>query len=214
MAFVRALCSRVILLSHGKVLADGPTDEVISRYHELFRGDDIVYRPPQRDAARTHVAEARLRDSSGRVTHEVPCGDGFSVEMDIQPAAGDEIPRPWLAVRFYTAHGELLTHIGNREAGFELPSIGRPQTVVCHFPRPGLLPGEYFVGLVVADANRRQYDLVERAFAFTVTQADVFGSGLPPSSRHGSLLVESAWELHEPATEPESVDPGPSSAPQ
>jgi lipopolysaccharide transport system ATP-binding protein len=199
MAFVRALCSRVILLSRGKVLADGSTDEVISRYHEVFRSGDMVYRPqPAAEGSqRTHISEARLRDSQGRVTSEVPCGEALSVEVDVSLPKGESIPRPWIAVRLYTAHGDLLAHIANREAGREFDPISEPRTISCHLPRPGLLPGEYFIGLVLADANRREYDVVERAFAFTVTQADVFGSGLPPTSRHGSLLVESSWALAE-----------------
>ncbi len=36
MGLVQSLCERILLLDHGRLLADGPAEEVIARYHELL----------------------------------------------------------------------------------------------------------------------------------------------------------------------------------
>ena len=37
MELVQSLCDRVLLLDHGRLRADGPTEQVIARYHELLQ---------------------------------------------------------------------------------------------------------------------------------------------------------------------------------
>ncbi|HEX6199626.1 MAG TPA: ABC transporter ATP-binding protein [Thermoanaerobaculia bacterium] len=194
MAFMRSLCSRTILLSRGRVVADGPTDEVIGEYHRSFAAEDAVYRarerPDERPVAVSHVL---LRGAGGAVATELPCGDPLTVEigLDVRPGAG--IPRPWIGVRLYSWHGELLAHVANREAGFELPPVEGPATVTCTIEGLNLLPGEYHLGVVVADTDNRVHDQVNNALAFTLTPADVFGSGMLPSARQGQIWLASRW---------------------
>lgn len=196
MAFVRSLCSRVILLSQGRVLADGAADEVIAEYHRTFASDDAVYRPRTRRGDRPVTAShVLLRGTHGDVATELPCGDPLTVEIGLDVQPGTSIPRPWIGVRLYSWHGELLAHVANREAGFELPSIDGPSTVTCRIEGLNLLPGEYHLGVVVADTDNRIYDQVNHALAFTLTPADVFGSGMLPSARQGQIWVASRWEV-------------------
>jgi lipopolysaccharide transport system ATP-binding protein len=203
MAFVRALCSRVLLLSQGRVADEGTPTEVIRAYHDTFRSEQAAYEPPAPPAGKSiFIARALIRSTDGTVSTEIPCGQSFRVELGLEVTNGSVIKRPWIGIRIFSWHGDLVAHVANREAGFDLPAISRSATVVCDLREINLLPGEYFLGVVVADADKRVYDQVEQALTFAVTEADVFGSGLPLTERHGRIYLPSRWRVEAPTEAP------------
>lgn len=194
MGLVRSLCSRALLLEKGRVVAEGVPEEVIATYHQTFDAREAAFEAnaEERDA---HLARAVLRDARGDAVTEIPCGESFSVALQMHVREGFSIPRPWIGVRIYTWYGELVAHLANREAGCELPSLETTTWVRCEIRHPNLLPGRYWLGVVLADVNDRLYDRVEHAVPFSVTAADVFGSGMLPSTRHGQVFFKSRWSV-------------------
>lgn len=195
MALVRSLCSRALLLDAGRLAADGPVEDVIDEYLGSVEGAEGGYVAPDERRQGWFVAAVRLFDDRGRPAAEVPCGRGLRVEIDVERAGGEPIPRPWIAVRIWSARGELISHVANREAGFELAPIDGPVTVTCHLPEVNLLPGRYLLGVRFADADRRTHDEIDHALAFTISEADYFGTGFVIREGAGVALLASRWEV-------------------
>lgn len=205
MAFVRSLCTRAVLLSRGRLVADGSPDEVIAEYHRSTEARSAFVAPEGVETKPIHVARVELLDQRGYASQEIPCGEGLTVRLSLSLAQGASLPRPWIGVRILSWHGELICHLANREAGAELPVIDGPATVVCEVPQLNLLPGEYQIGVVVADVTNGVHDRVDAAVPFSITPADVFGSGMVPASSHGAVFQESRWRLERSAETVETV---------
>ncbi len=95
MAAVTRLCNRVILLSEGKVEADGPADQIVSRYLTSGCGSSgscefpDPARAPGGDVAR--VCSVRVFNNEDRVTDFVDIRHPFSVEMEYEVIQPDRI---------------------------------------------------------------------------------------------------------------------------
>lgn len=89
MSAISRLCDRAILLSHGKVVADGPADQVVSAYLNASSGTAAarVWSDPQ-DAPTgpaVRLRAVRVRDEGGNVseTHDIRQPVRLEMEYDV-----------------------------------------------------------------------------------------------------------------------------------
>jgi hypothetical protein len=94
-----------------------------------------------------------------------------------------------------TPSDQLICHIANREAGYQLPQISNGSEIRCHLSSLNLLPGRYIIDLVLADMLYRRYDEISAATYFDVREADLWRSGLPMTQAHGLVFFPSQWEM-------------------
>ncbi|HEY5884885.1 MAG TPA: ABC transporter ATP-binding protein [Pyrinomonadaceae bacterium] len=74
---VRALCSRAILLNAGRVITDGPPDQVLNRYQELIMAREAAYEStPDRDAEVVVDENSRLENDELPINYTYRHGDG------------------------------------------------------------------------------------------------------------------------------------------
>ena len=74
---VRALCSRAILLNGGRVVTDGPPDQVLNRYQELIMAREAAYEStPDRDAKVAIDEDPRPDTDKVPVKYTYRHGDG------------------------------------------------------------------------------------------------------------------------------------------
>lgn len=194
MAVVRSLCTRVLWLDGGRLVQEGPPEEVVQAYLASYaapEGQWVAAAAPQGSDA--WVSKATLRRPDGGVVSDLHSGEGFVVDFEIQLREGMTIGRPWLAVYLYSAGGELLALMANREAGYELPTVDGVTTISCEVREPNLLPGEYTVGFLVSDVTFRVYDRLDSALSFSVAPSDVYNSGMPLPAAHGNVYFETRW---------------------
>ncbi len=216
LAAVRALCERTVVLDHGRVVADGPTDASIEYYQYLVSGG----RPaePERDEEQT---PQRTGDRQARVVDARLLVDG-------RPAtAGDPVPSgatAHLAVAFtatdaITTAGSLTVGIAVRRPDMQL-YVYETRTswrgIYLAPPRPGavatvtftldlaVLSGEYLVDLLVANATTNAiHDRWQGAIEFRVASpAHEFGVARL-DARIGIANPDGYWppELHAPPPE-------------
>jgi lipopolysaccharide transport system ATP-binding protein len=196
MGMVRSFSSRAVLLDRGRIVSGGETDEVISAYHRSletvgagygFNGDST--------GKEVWFSSAAILNSAGEAVNEVPCGESVKLRFEFKAASEKAVEKPWIGFRIHSSQGHLISHVANREAGFDLPPVGDGSTVVCRIDELNLIPGEYTVSFGISDTNRKDLDRVEGGLSFTVTPFDVFGSGMLPSSKQGEVFFRSSWSL-------------------
>lgn len=175
MPAVLRLCPRVILLDHGKVLADGPGSQVVRVYLESGLGttaerewtDPSV--APGDGVAR--LKAVRVRDASGKVNEELDIRDPFTIEVDYWDLGGTPEVDLTANVHLFNEDGvNLFASADFNDPGWR--SRGRREGVVrsvCHIPGDFFAEGKFFVMAAVSSINPPTVHVLERdAVAFQV----------------------------------------------
>ncbi len=188
MAAVHALCDRCLLLDEGRLVADGPTAEVVESYLCFDAAESATFGA---DTKRTGSGEAvflaaRLLDTRGEPVAAIGMGEGLSVEMEFQ-LRSESLSQPSFGVEIHTPSGQPVTRFVSRETRGEMPSAGKGGRVRLDVQRLDLLPGTYYLTLVLSNAIGNT-DLVQNALRFEVTPRAVYPTGKYPPPQKGYLL--------------------------
>jgi lipopolysaccharide transport system ATP-binding protein len=161
MQAIRAFCSRVIMLGHGRVVADGPTEEVVGKFlHSMTAGDGDL---------ETRKLADRLNRTTGRARF---------VAVDSFNAAGDKgwrhdsgaparivfqykvvEPVPGLSLMFSirsAMDGSILTTCKDVVSASPL-SPGATGTSAIEIASLTLRPGDYVIDAMLADPDGAQF---------------------------------------------------------
>jgi lipopolysaccharide transport system ATP-binding protein len=194
MAAVQSLCSRVVLLSAGRVVADGRPLPIIEQYSSQVQvGDgifDLASHPRSGGNGRVRVEQLRVVDSSLRPTPSIPMGSTLGLEIDFRSEIA--LDRAEFVIAIFNSLMQLVCRLSSAQSGFYLDSDMRQGTIRCLAPNANLTAGRYYLNVVVAGRNRREfYDSCIQAAAFDVLEADVFGTGWVPDG--GSCFISTNW---------------------
>jgi lipopolysaccharide transport system ATP-binding protein len=178
---VRRLCSRVILLQHGRIVADGEPDAVIAQY---LAEDGGSSQPGQSIdlslAERVGSGEARFtaaQYSSGDprfAGHPYPQGP-LTFTLSIESDAARTIDS--MAVKISSPGGTKLIHADVMSLGETIALVPGGNVVTVTMHQVHLTPGLYAVGLRLGGWWGRTMDHVESAFNVEVVDAAVPGFG-------------------------------------
>ena len=196
MALIESLCKRAILLDQGRVSSSGPTTEVIADYlskAKLCESEELTNHPRKQARSTAWFSSIQILNRAGESSRDFRAGDELTVKLGIE--AGQPILQPWIGIRLRTPTDQLICHIANREAGYQLPALSGSSEIQCQLSGLNLLPGRYIVDLVLADMLNREYDNVSGAAYFDVRESDVFQSGMPMGQAYGLVFFPSEWKL-------------------
>lgn len=192
---IRALCNRVMVLDHGRLIGCLPTDEAIRKYYELVAGDESLSLLERRRARKVdhppvfagiHVGEADAP------THAIPCGAPLKLRIDLVNMA--DVIRGECGVVIRNEHGQRIALFHSQyhaDVVFERVSNSRIEVTI---PSLVLAPGQYQIDLAMQDPPEL-IDYVERAASFDVVFADLFGTGKIPDAKQGHVVLPSQWKL-------------------
>jgi ABC-type polysaccharide/polyol phosphate transport system ATPase subunit len=208
---IRSLCARTVVLDHGRLVYDGPTEDAIDHYSDLVAGGVATPAAPGAPPDRTGDGCARIGDVllllDGRPANPAePLQSGASVQLVV----------PFTASEAITDGGSLSAGIAVRRPDvqryvYETRTSWRGTYLAP--PRPGavatltftldlaLLNGEYLVDLLLANASTNVvHDRWQGALALRISSPEhEFGiCGL--DARIGVWNPDGAWppELHAP----------------
>ena len=202
LAAVQALCTRAVLLDHGRLVTSGAPEAIIHEYLSrmetsgaqeepgvalLERTPDGVLRPHLRSL--TILPDGRMGASDTVLT-------GACVTLEVGLAGTEELTQPHVGVSFWTETGTLVaTATTQMSAATKLAGgdPGRYRLTISALP---LLPGRYWVDVGVRESGTEHYiDLATRAAWVNVLGADVYGSGVLPTSGEGLVYLRHAWTV-------------------
>ncbi|MEX0659330.1 MAG: ABC transporter ATP-binding protein [Egibacteraceae bacterium] len=178
---IEALCERTVVLDHGRMVFDGPTDEAIEHYEEIVSSGKPAPEPEPEPQEEGRTGDQRLRVSEVRL----------SAGGDVVGAADPLPSRAKAAVELEITAPEDVTAEGSISVGL---NVRRPDMALYVYetrtswrgtyvapPKPGcsmritfdlelhLLTGEYLVDVLVANATSNViHDRWPAALAFHV----------------------------------------------
>lgn len=201
---VELICERVLYLTHGHLVFDGPPAEALARYHEDLAAASVTSaarpEPPKPViASQTHGVDARsgsygngkvvvtgvrLRSAAGDEISGFVGGDTFAIELDyrfIDPT----VPEPKFVVRVSQLNGEVLfgTNTFISDVLWQAP---RPVgSVVLRCANAPIRYGRFLltVGVCAAD-DSELYHTLENWLEFSV---------FAPGNGEGVMIVPQEW---------------------
>lgn len=194
---VEALCQRCIWLHQGKVMAQGPSAQVISQYNDWLAQRSAVQDPaqpgaasPQASLAGTGVVrltglKARCDDLSGTELHARSGESELGVEFEF--ISDPNMPMPNLALMIYGADGRVLCSTGTWIDGVTLTrnetGLGRAHL---RYPKLPLLKGRYTLSAyLMCERAVHVYEGVEHFASLQVTQ---------PHLEQGVVSIPHQWQ--------------------
>ena len=200
---VQRLCSRCVLLEHGRVAALGPAGEVVREY--LSRetahtgpGERVdVSRHPRRGTGEARFVAARYTGGGGGPGGGVVSGGGVQVTLTVESRTRQKVDS--LAVTFHAPNGTRLVNADTAARGRPLHLREGSNEVLLTIEALHLEPGLYPVGLSLAtNGTRTMLDHVDAGFELRVEEAGSLGFGATPVHR-GFVPCEFDVAVVEPA---------------
>ncbi|MBI1832065.1 MAG: ABC transporter ATP-binding protein [Planctomycetes bacterium] len=195
MPAVESLCTRAILLDHGKVVMDGAVRELVQEYHRRVlqtHGDAGSTLSDIDSPTRVHkiFRSATLLDDNGEPTNFLPVGGRFHLRVVLD--APIKVESPSVTIGIDDNLGQRLLSLQSPLTNPVLPRLENPGVLDCVVASLPLAPGDYWIKLGFA-ATPDEIDEIERAMRFTVTEGDLFGSGR--GHHRGLCVAPSAWSF-------------------
>jgi lipopolysaccharide transport system ATP-binding protein len=194
MASILALCERAILLKAGRVLGDGPPQEVVRSYLKSTSADEVVL---DQRADRNGDGSARLVSCK---LESLETGHFISSSSRLKITLSYKSDRPLRHARFlvtiydYTNTGIYLF---DTDAVGGIPELLPQQgTVVCTTDPIDLTPGHCYLNLALF-RGAAMADHIERATSFDVEADQFYESGRVPSRDWVLCLLRHNWRFVE-----------------
>jgi lipopolysaccharide transport system ATP-binding protein len=154
MAAITRLCKRVVLIEGGRVVADGPADELVSGYMESILGTGATRIWPEPTAApgtgAVRLRSVRVRAEDGQVTDEVDIRRPVAIEMQY------DVLEPGLMLipsyQFFNKQGTCLFVSANPMPASRPATPGR-YTSTCWIPGKFLAEGTFLATAVISSVD-------------------------------------------------------------
>ncbi len=198
MAAIEALCNRCLLISQGRLQAEGKPSAIMARYLESEIAPQSAWRAlsshsGRRTGSAAVMTRVTLYSEDGVPSSCVRMGEHLSVRVDFQ--ADSEPFSPVLGVVVKNLYGMPIFGVNNRFIpGYEFSRPVDRGAITCQLDRLPLMPGTYFLDLYLGDRHQ-DLDVVYEAISFEVLPADVFRTGQLPPSAAGPIYWPARWTL-------------------
>ncbi|MFN2601784.1 MAG: ABC transporter ATP-binding protein [Gemmatimonadaceae bacterium] len=164
---VRQLCTRCILLEHGRVVADGATDATLAVYNQRLRemrvdAETGINNPEnRRGSGAIRFTGVSVEDLEGEERYGFKMGETVRFRLSYtlnEPMRGVTI---WIALRSGISR-EIVTSARHVVTTDSLPA-GATGSVIIDFPNIYIRPGEYPLYLHISEAvpTKTNYDVLD-----------------------------------------------------
>ncbi len=189
---IRDLCARSLLMDRGKLVADGPTADVLDRYLRVSVETGGAFEREFRAGETKHLQTLRMLGESGGTARFVP-GKPFAVEIAIADVQGAVDLEARIVVS--NAQGQPLFRFRSAMNGLDLGAHQTRDVVVrADIPELPLTPGHYTLGLELG-RGRGLLERVEHALRFEVLPGDPYGSGEAFLPSDGHFWPQGKWSV-------------------
>jgi lipopolysaccharide transport system ATP-binding protein len=194
MATVLALCSEVVWLDAGRIASRGGTKEIVGKYMESARSENIVPlverkdRGGSGDVLLTSISISSAREGGDGLS--IRCSDRLRVELAYRARRPLRRPRFTISINDYS--NVCIYRLDSDSAG-GLPEVLPPVGVVGCVTGPiNIAPGQCFVNLAVFGTSGLM-DHVQYAHTLTVEADDFFGTGKLLPREENLCLIDQIW---------------------
>jgi lipopolysaccharide transport system ATP-binding protein len=197
MAAIEALCSRVIWIDGGRIVADGETRTVIQDYMATFatagQGQaDLAKIESRGGDGQARITGFEIFDADGNLKTLICSGDGMTMRLYFtvnQPIADLHV-----GISLTNDLGALVTGINNWMAGDAITNIKPGRYYMdLDLDMVNLMPNNYHLTLWLKTAGQ-DYDVIENCVTLEIETSDYYGSGRGIDNRYGQIFLPGRWQ--------------------
>jgi ABC-type polysaccharide/polyol phosphate transport system ATPase subunit len=197
---VGRFCERAIWLDHGRVGADGPTENTIAGYLDVAaqrasgrRNQAVVVPGFGRPSGEIEIESVRFLDVDGKPTRVLESGQKACVE--IRYLAHEDLPSVMFNVTIFRSDGVRCTDAPSSEHGKPGLRIARGTGVaLLEFPSFGFHSGSYDATVAIHDPLRHTlYAYHERLYPFAMRD---------PNGGSAVVWIEHHWKVRQTTASP------------
>jgi lipopolysaccharide transport system ATP-binding protein len=207
MSAVTRLCERAILLEHGRIVDDGPVDEVAGRYMQTDTGTTAMRSWPDEDSApqseAVRLIGVRVRSREGLTTETPDIRQDIGLEVEYEIKQSDVLSPNF---QLFDGQGDLAFVVNDSyypEWGERPRSVGHWKST-CWIPSNLLSEGTYVVGVSFGTMNRGVEHLHERdVVSFQVVEdleGGVSARGTYRGPQPGVIRPMLEWTTEQPGS--------------
>jgi lipopolysaccharide transport system ATP-binding protein len=197
MAAILNLCSRVMLLDSGKIIATGSNDYVVHHYMESLKvnvAQDLSSRKDRLGRGKVRFTNVHFKDSSGNQTEHGVSGEPLVIVLEYRSEDNRPLQNCRISVAVYDNLGQVLFYCSSELINSDpitLPPMGN---IHCVIPRLPLSQSQYLISPFI-EVNREVEDFIYGAAVLNVVDGDFFGTGrlYPEGWRGKGVLVPHKW---------------------
>lgn len=181
---IQRLCTRCMMLEGGRLIAEGPTAEIIHRYlrESLERSVSAVPERwislrgvPRRGTGDATFESVRYVSDNAAIRHQAYSGGPVEFTLELKSDITRRVSS--LALTISDQHGTKLVNADSVALGRSL-QLQQGQTVVSlRIEALHLRPGTYVVGFWLAEATHKVYDFLPAALLLEVADLQQTGFG-------------------------------------
>jgi ABC-type polysaccharide/polyol phosphate transport system ATPase subunit len=188
---VERLCDRAVLLRHGEVAFDGPTQDAIASYRRLLAADS---NPEELDAGlrewgtgEARIVQAELLDAAGDERSQFAAGEPLTVRVVV--AAESDVPAPTIALEVRDDGGLVLASAARATSELGWDGTAGERELRFHVDRLPLADGRFHLRVALTDpvtgTPLHALDDALRLFVF------------PSGDSTGAVLLDGDWTMEE-----------------
>ncbi len=194
MAAMRQLCSTCIYLQRGQVLAQGPTDEIVSQYLYTQTNSDFK---PVRGKHGLELTDVNISSATtGRIPDSLVFNEDYILNMTVK--AHENKVNAALVVRVSDEMGTLVSSLCSAEEGQPFFDLIGTSTFAFPLPRLQLFPGRYSVDVLVATTTEA-FVTAEQAITFEVLPSNINGAAWAYQRVHGLVRISDGCQYQSDA---------------
>jgi len=191
---IQSLCTRTILLDDGKIIMDGDTLKVVSKYlkpikeHTIEGESDLRNWPGSRNSpGKIRAAYLRTLDKNGNTSSTYNINDSITFELEIE-----NIGKNGFVVSFLVndTQGTLVYQVRSQDSSIDTEHVPSSVTVRMTIPELKVIEKQYLVDVWVGNHFDKMEDFLESAITF-----DVINVGHSKLALRSVIYETGEWKL-------------------
>lgn len=189
---MRRLCSHLVWMENGRLMAFGPTEAVLQKYLEFLYSQEPRKAIMQMSSFERwgtgdmEITSVRLIDSTGQERTSFKTNEPITVEIAYQ--AHKPVTEPEFGLAIFHQNGTHITGPNSRLGGLSTGILTGRGIVRYHIERLPLLPGHYRMTAAIHDSRYLMaYDYHKEAYSFEVATGGT-------RETHGLVELPAHWD--------------------
>jgi len=191
MAAVKSLCTRGIVLEHGKVIFEGNQNEAVDRYLSVGSStENLLDREDREGNQKLRLSKIEFFNSSNGLVNEVISGEALKIKVSLEQNEPVDDDSLFIAVNFIDSKRNQVLSYVNDEMGFSFKGLAQKGSFELSIPNIYLRTGLYSIRILITEKTtspKNFVDMVENAAEINVLPGDIWNIG--KQNRGGSIAV-------------------------
>jgi lipopolysaccharide transport system ATP-binding protein len=198
MAAVKSLCTKGIVLEHGKVVFEGGIEDSIEHYTEIFLQTFNTGPIYNSYSNKIEVDNFKFKVDEKDITSGKTIFLGQKIKINLDLLIKDAIDDLSIAFDIINKNGELVSHLTNEDDGFYIFKLLSNDVLNLQIETSELLfvPGHYNMNLWLGIGQREALYEIKNFFSFVIEQSN-YTKRTKALPKHSKVYLHSNWALND-----------------